>query len=146
MQIRHYCKHFVQLSCILLNVSDLWASFASLAMHSSSVHVLNLGFLCFWKVLFKERVTYLSSANNTEFVFCFQSSIQWVLRWRKWLDSRAIQEDQWVSKCLLGMGWRRWWSLEQVSVQCLCLSHCSVQSTLWELLGVGFFFCQMLPF
>lgn len=114
MQIRHYCKHFIQLLYMLLNASDLWTSFPQW-IHSASVHVLFLGFVFFLKVLFKERATYLSSANNTEIVFCFQSSIQWVLRWCKWPDSGTIQEDQWVSKCLLGMGWRRWWSLEQVS-------------------------------
>ena len=128
---------------MLLNVSDLWTSFPQW-IHSASVHVLSLGFLFFWKLLFKERATYLSSANNTEFVFCFQSSIQWVLWWCKWLDSGTIQEDQWVSKCLLGMGWRRWWSLEQVSVQCLCLSHSSVVFHLWEQLGVFSVSCYLL--
>lgn len=119
MWIRHYCKPFVQFNEYIqpLFMSLVWGS-------------------CFFgKVLFKER--YQSSANDTEFVFCFQPSIQWVLRWCKWPDSGTIQEDQWFSKCVLGMGWRRWWSLEQVSFECLRLS---VPSTLWDQLGA---FCSV---
>lgn len=131
MQIRHYCKPFVQLAVCYLMLAT--SGPVSLNEYIQPFTMSLVWGSCFFgKVLFKEWATYQSSANNIEFVFCFQPSIQWVFRWCKWPDSGTIQEDQWFSKCLLGMGWRRWWSLEQVSFYCLGLS---APSTLWDQVG-----------
>lgn len=136
MQFRHYWKPFVQLPvCYLMLAIHPPVSLGEYIQ--PPIMSLTWGSCFFGKVLFKERPTYESSGNNMEFVFCLQPSIQWVLRWCKWPHSGTVQEDQWFSKCLLGMGWRRWWSLEQVSFECLGLS---VPSNLWDQLGA---FCSV---